>query len=298
MTGAAGFIGRHCCRYMADSGYSVFGMDRFTFPEAAHYGIEHWLQCDILRDDLRKCETPEMDGIIHCAGSASVQYSFEEPAGDFAANVATTAKMLEFAQLTGCRAFVLVSSAAVYGYTGAGAIGEERSPSPVSPYGYHKRMAELLCASYGANFRVPSICVRLFSVCGPGLRKQLFWDACVKAAQGEFSFYGTGRELRDWLHVEDAARLLGMAIDHASPACPVTNGGSGTGVSVRTALEILGRNWNGSMTPAFSGEERRGDPSSFVADASRVKEWGFLPSIPLDAALCDYVEWFKTAGIP
>ena len=143
-----------------------------------------------------------------------------------------------------------------------------------------------------------SICVRLFSVCGPGLRKQLFWDACVKAAQGEFSFYGTGRELRDWLHVEDAARLLGMAIDHASPACPVTNGGSGTGISVRTALEILGRNWNGSMTPAFSGEERRGDPSSFVADASRVKEWGFLPSIPLDAALRDYVEWFKTAGIP
>ena len=78
---------------------------------------------------------------------------------------------------------------------------------------------------------------------GCGLRKQLLWDACGKFAKKEDVFMGTGDEVRDWLHVEDAAELLLAAASHASAECPTVNGDCAEGVSVREFLNILATAW-------------------------------------------------------
>ncbi len=295
VTGAAGFIGRHCGAELAACGFSVAGLDRFPLPNHSEWGFAQWRNGSVSQEALNGLldgnGTPAV--IIHCAGSGSVADSYADPKADFQANVVTTSEVLEFARTCGCGAFVLPSSAAVYGQTKGTPIKEIAPLRPMSPYGVHKHMSELLCRSYGTQYGVPVVCVRLFSIYGQGLKKQLLWDACQKAAAGKFQFSGSGSELRDWLHVSDAARLLCLAARHVSPSCPIANGGSGKGVAVKSILTRLGEFWQPGLVPVFSGVARRGDPTDYIADISVIATWGFEPQADLTDELAQYVKWFR-----
>jgi UDP-glucose 4-epimerase len=297
ITGATGFIGRHCARELAASGFIVLGLDAAPMPEAQDWGINHFWQAPVnaatLDDIALSHGLPQC--LIHCAGSGSVSASLQNPYADFMANVQSTLEVLDFSRRNNSVVkVVLPSSAAVYGNVSGSHLCETAAGQPASPYGAHKKMMEDLAASYGRNFAVPSVCVRLFSVYGAGLKKQLFWDACRKAAQGaDFSFFGSGAEERDWLHVTDATRLLLLTAEHASPSAPVVNGGTGQGTSIKEALTMLGEAWTPVLTPYFICQARAGDPDRLVADISRLRGWGFTPRITLDQGIREYVRWFR-----
>jgi UDP-glucose 4-epimerase len=155
-------------------------------------------------------------------------------------------------------------------------------------------MAEQMVVSYSRQFGISSAIVRLFSVYGCGLRKQLLWDACRKFAGDEYVFMGTGDEVRDWLHVDDAAELLLAAAEHASVECPTVNGGSGVGVTVRQVLLHLGSCLSDSSpAPVFSGTKRTGDPSRYVADIEASLSWGWLPKTNWELGVSEYARWWK-----
>jgi UDP-glucose 4-epimerase len=158
-------------------------------------------------------------------------------------------------------------------------------------------MAEQLIQSYARQFSVSSAIVRFFSVYGCGLRKQLLWDACCKLAGRNNDFQGTGREVRDWLHVEDAARLMLIAVERADPLCPIANGGSGVGLTVREILSHISIAMDvDGQEPRFSGEERGGDPCALVASICRAKEWGWSPEKPWRNEVGEYVAWWRHTG--
>jgi len=296
VTGCSGFIGRHCARELAANHCVVLGLDVASMPEAQDWGIAHFLQAPVnaaalddiaLRHGLPQC-------LIHCAGSGSVSVSLQNPYADFMANVQSALEVLDFSRRNKATVkVVLPSSAAVYGNISASPLTEAVAGQPSSPYGVHKKIMEDLATSYGQNFAVPSACVRLFSVYGAGLKKQLLWDACRKAERGDFSFFGSGTEERDWLYVGDAARLLILAAEHASPTVPVVNGGTGQGTSINEVLTILGRTWSPVLTPQFTGQARVGDPDRLVAAISRLRDWGFTPCISLEQGIHDYARWFQ-----
>ncbi len=303
VTGAAGFIGRHVCQKLASQGWRVAGIGLGDWPPAERqaWGLGAWrnegISLEVLESMARTEGEPEI--LIHCAGGSSVSFSLGRPREDFERTVATTADVLEFARARAGRlAIAYPSSAAVYGATGNVPIPEETPLRPVSPYGVHKRMAEELCQSYAATGGVPAAVVRFFSVYGAGLRKQLLWDACVKAASGRFDFSGSGDEVRDWIHVSDAASLLVLAAQKASAACPVVNGGTGRGRSVQEMLARLGKLWSPALSPRFSGAPRRGDPPAYVADVSLLRAWGFRPAADMEKALAEYVRWFASERSP
>ncbi len=102
-----------------------------------------------------------------------------------------------------------------------------------------RRLAEELCFSYARHHGVRIAVIRLFSLYGVELRKQLLWDACAKVLSAENQFFGTGDEVRDWLHIDDAVSLFMKAGEAASIDCPVLNGGTGVGVSVREVLSVI-----------------------------------------------------------
>ena len=222
--------------------------------------------------------------------------SFSDPAADFRANVATTANLVAWvAKQRGAR-LVLVSSAAVYGIQPVMPIGEMAPLNPTSPYGVHKRLAERQVRDYARNFDFNAAVVRLFSVYGPGLRKQLLWDACTKLTQGAPSFGGSGSEERDWIQVDDAVALLIQAVAAATPACPTFNGGTGVSTTVRQALELLARKLGQAAPLRFSGETRRGDPRALVASVAAAHAIGWVPQISLADGISQYAEWFRSAG--
>lgn len=295
VTGAYGFIGRHAARFYARQGFHVIGIGHgdFTGEEQREWGIAEWHTSEVTLDALRRYGGSP-DVIIHCAGGSSVGPSIAAPLKDYQRTVDTTVNVLEFARISGSTPKVVYpSSGAVYGAVDILPISEDTLLNPVSPYGVHKKIAEELCASYARHFGVSVVIVRLFSVYGTGLRKQLLWDACKKISKGEVAFWGTGLETRDWLYIEDAAELLFKAGERASTACPVVNGGSGLGVTVQDVLTEIFAQFQRTDSPIFSGSIRQGDPMHYIADISRTKAWGWIPKVEWRKGVREYVEWYK-----
>ena len=296
VTGAHGFIGRHAARHFARQGHAVIGMGHgdWKVEEWQSWGLSRWHETDVSGDALdRYANRPDV--IIHCAGGGSVAFSLSEPLRDFHRTVATTANVLEYIRtLSPATRLVYPSSAGVYGIAEVLPIKENSRCAPISPYGVHKWLAEQLVSSYSRQYRIAGSIVRFFSVYGCGLRKQLLWDACQKLSSSDPTFFGTGNEVRDWLHVEDAAELLRVAADHASPLCPVANGGTGEGVSIRELLTHIANQLDPSTEPpTFSELIRAGDPAAYIADTTKANDWGWKPGTHWRERVAEYVAWWR-----
>lgn len=295
ITGAYGFIGRHVARHFAAAGWLVTGIGHGSWVrgEWGQWGIAEWHTADITLESLLTY-AGQPDVVVHCAGSGSVGFSMRNPYQDFQRTVTTTAALLEFVRLYAASARVVYpSSGAVYGMWGKIPITEDAPAMPASPYAAHKVMVEQLCASYAKNFGIAAIVVRLFSVYGRGLRKQLLWDACQKITGGTNDFFGSGMETRDWLHVNDTAALLMLASEHSDATCQIVNGGTGVAITVRDVLEHLYEVMGNNGRPEFSGVVRAGDPQHFQADISRALAWGWQPKIDWRSGLQEYAAWYK-----
>ena len=163
---------------------------------------------------------------------------------------------------------MLASSAAVYGGGHSEPINETSFLSPYSPYGVHKRVGELLFESYGKNFGLNVAIVRLFSVYGSNLRKQLLWDLCLRLQSdpGEIVLEGLVMNLRDLLHVEDAVVFLKKVSNFACPECFIVNGGTGIATSVNDIAHSVISSWDPKVKIMFTGIARKGDPKYLVAN--------------------------------
>ncbi len=302
ITGGKGFIGRHLSRRCAEAGAAVFGIGHGSWPagDARHWSVSHWINGEIESSNLSQLAgiSGRPDTVFHLAGGSSVGISLQSPLEDFTRTVETTARLLEWVRIHAAETkIVAVSSAAVYGAGHTGPIPESARVRPYSPYGHHKSMMEALCHSYGENFGLSAAIVRLFSVYGEELHKQLLWDICCKLDGGRsapLELGGTGREIRDWLHVSDAVSLLWMARQACSPGCAVLNGGTGRGTTVTEVARTVCDAWQAPVEIRFSGLARAGDPERLIADTARAAAMGFTPAVSLAEGTRRTVDWFRS----
>lgn len=301
--GAAGFVGRNVARVLSEKGCRVLGVGHgiWTESEWREWGLVDWLNADIdieSIDQITADQSPQC--IIHCGGSGTVSFSYAHPLEDFQRTVQSTVAVLEWIRLRNpetCH-FILVSSAAVYGDQGDSNATENSLRSPISPYGMHKMSAELFCESYSRFFGVSSSIVRLFSVYGEGLRKQLLWDALNKFRDGQSNFFGTGNELRDWIHVEDAARLIALTAIGEQPSLEIYNGG-GTHATTGEVLRRLADMYGCEGNLHFTGETHAGNPRRLTSKRSHAEmHLGWSQTINLEEGLRRYVTWFKSQNTP
>jgi UDP-glucose 4-epimerase len=301
VTGAKGFIGRHLSLYLSQSGDRVLGLGHGAWPLeiAKKSGVSYWVNGEIEDSNLWKLleQDGKPDTIYHLAGGSSVGVSLQSPAEDFRRTVSSTAALLEWIRLhSPTTKLVLSSSAAVYGNTSMEQITEAGEFTPYSPYGFHKRAAELLCESYAQSFGLQIGIVRLFSIYGPGLYKQLLWDLCCRLRQSpeKLEMNGSGRELRDWLYIEDAVRILAIIAEHTNHQLSIVNGGTGKGICVKDVVNIVCQTWGIAPNVIFSDQQRIGDPQQLVADISQLNRIGFLPKYSLKQGVINYLNWFKS----
>jgi UDP-glucose 4-epimerase len=295
ITGARGFLGRHVAKRYCQEGFAVMGVGHglWSSKEWEAWGLSEWHSGDVTIENILLC-TQKPDVIVHCAGGGSVAYSMQSPAEDFRRTVETTSQVLEYIRIHAPKAkLVYPSSAAVYGNAGTSPISVNQPPAPVSPYGVHKHMAEQLCSMYARQYGVNAIMIRLFSVYGPELRKQLLWDASRKIREGDFEFQGTGEETRDWLHVSDCSALLFEAYKHANDLCKVVNGGRGQPVKVSRVIALLMKELGIAGNVRCNGISRTGDPHMLVADISECKSWSWRSQISIEQGIGEYVSWLN-----
>ena len=232
VTGAAGFIGSYCAGHFSRGGWSVVGIDRRPADTAAPgRPCLDAFEMDDLTDCERLCRILDRfapHAIIHAAGPASIEQSFRDPFGDFAEQIMPWANLLRAIQRTCSQArLILCSSAAVYGNPRQLPIPENTERAPISPYGYHKLIKELLLEEYVALHGIRGSAARIFSTFGPGLRRLAVWDIARRMLAGDFSVEGTGRETRDYLYIEDVAAALlqiTVAAQHQGEAINVASG--------------------------------------------------------------------------
>lgn len=304
ITGAHGFLGRRCAEGFSAAGYDVHGIGHGGWPEAEYskYGIKTWISADITYEALCSIGCgADIDAVVHCGGGSSVAYSVEHPSLDFRKTVESTLAVLEFIRREnpGAR-LVYPSSTAVYGAACADErISEGRALNPVSPYGFHKAAAELLCESYHRNYGVKCSIIRFFSLYGEGLTKQLLWDACNKIANApegsDVEFFGTGNETRDWLHVSDAVGLMLITAASTAPF-DIVNGGSGVKTTIAETLALIVKSFEklgrAGCGISFRGAVKPGDPAHYWADTSRAEAMGWSPRVAFPDGAARYVEWF------
>ena len=293
ITGASGFIGSHVAREFYSQGWNVVGIGRGELDNWRSYGMSAWHCCDVTLDTLTTY-AGKQDVIVHCAGGASVEFSVLRPYQDFIKTVDTMAQVLEFIRSHSPQTkLIYPSSAAVYGQAIELPIRESAPLKPISPYGTYKLMGEQLCQLYASRYKLSIAVIRLFSIYGVGLKKQLLWDACNKLSEGCPDFFGTGEETRDWLHVGDAAHLIELAVASASTECPILNGGSGKGVTNKEILLYLAEKLDIRLAPRFSAAIKEGDPSVYIADISKARSLNWRPDIDWRQGVSEYAEWFR-----
>jgi UDP-glucose 4-epimerase len=300
VTGARGFIGSHLVRALAGAGHCVHGVGHgaLEHAECTRLGLQSWINGEIeaANLDALAAEHGLPSAVFHLAGGSSVGLAIAHPFEDFSRTVTSTARLLEWLRVHSPQSrLIAASSAAVYGSGHSGPISEQAALTPMSPYGQHKLMMEQLCRSYAMSYGIGSSVVRLFSVYGTGLRKQLLWDVCSRLRENsrELVLGGTGEEVRDWCDVRDVVRLLAMFVQ--SPQAEpfrVINGGSGQPTRVSEVASLLAGHW-GRVSVRFSGNVRAGDPFSLLADNAALRATGFAWQIPPAQGIADYVRWFR-----
>ncbi len=289
--GSEGFIGSHCIEYFLSKGHTVTGADLFEQPSRP-YRYYKVSRLSPALDEL--FDGNVFDAVVNAAGSGNVPYSMSHPILDFEANSLDTIRVLDCIRTRqpSCR-YLYLSSAAVYGNPSRLPVLEEDKAHPLSPYGWHKLIAENVCMEYSTVFGLSTAIVRPFSVYGPGLRKQMFWDIYQKFKQvnGEAELLGTGNESRDYVYISDLIAGLDCVLQNGKMNGESYNLASGAETKIKDAVSLFVSSLGANFRYRFNGVVRAGDPLNWNADISKIRKIGFEPSTSFSEGMKELADW-------
>ncbi len=229
VTGAAGFIGFHCCDALLGLGCEVVGIDSLN----AYYDPA-LKQARLARLAGRAgfsfaavdcAELPALNGVfsgkrfdrvVHLAAQAGVRHSIANPQAYISANLAGFANILECCRHHQVAHLVYASSSSVYGLNGSLPYSEHAGADhPVSLYAATKRANELMAHSYSHLYRLPATGLRFFTVYGPWGRPDMaYWTFSEKILAGEvIDLFNHGRMKRDFTYVDDVVQAVVRILD-------------------------------------------------------------------------------------
>jgi UDP-glucose 4-epimerase len=279
VTGGAGFIGSHLTDALCARGDTVRVLDDLSTGHAAnlHASPTADLTVGSVTDYATVRRLAEgCDVIFHQAAIASVPRSIDDPRTSHAVNVGGTVNVLEAARDAGVRRVVLAGSAAVYG-TREGAVSEDDTPAPGSPYAVEKLAAEHYMRMWPAVYpTVSTVTLRYFNVFGPRQDPSspysgvvsIFIDRLQRGAP--ITIFGDGEQTRDFVAVDDVVRANLAAAEVELSGSLVTNIARGQSTSLnqlyRALSDLIGRDM-----PPEHGPVRAGDVRHSLADVSRAR---------------------------
>ncbi len=313
LTGAAGFIGSHVAGALLARGERVVGVDNFDpyYDESIKRRNVHETIAGGTTDSYHLVEADICDavamrhvfdvhrpaGVIHLAARAGVRPSIADPVGYARVNVMGTAVLLEEAKRAGCDRFVMASSSSVYGNLAVAPFREDADVSePISPYAATKRSCELIGFAHWKLTRMPTACLRFFTVFGPRQRPDLAISMFLKLARDHqpIPMFGDGTTSRDYTYIEDIVRGVVAAYDRIDAhGYRIWNLGGSSPVTLREMIATVQR-VTGRETPVKSMPAQPGDVERTFADLRRASaELGYAPSTTFAEGVARQWEWLK-----
>jgi nucleoside-diphosphate-sugar epimerase len=291
ITGARGFLGRHCLEPALAAGYEVVAATSGK-PPSDHRPIT-WRQVDLLAPgaarDLVAGVRPSH--VLHLAWTTEHGRFWSSPNNlDWLA--ASVDLVGAFGAFGGSR-FVGAGSCAEYDWTTGGRMIEGVTrDEPATFYGRIKLAQHSVLMASAGQFGFSAATGRIFFLFGPDESpERLVPTACRRLIAGEVAAFSSGAQIRDFLHVRDAAlglvALLGSDIEGA---CNVS---SGVGVTIRSIVETIGALTGRPDLIRFGAlPDRPGEPAELVGDCSKLARTGWTPMSSTDAGLHDAVKYW------
>lgn len=304
VTGAAGFIGSRYVRRLLAPGAP--GAAHVTVLDALTYaGILTNLEVghprlDFVHGDIRDAALvdklmADSDQVVHFAAESHVDRSIDAAADFVLTNVVGTQTLLDAALRHGVGPFVHVSTDEVYGSVDTGSASEEHPLRPSSPYSASKASGDLLALSYHRTHGLDVRVTRCSNNYGPHqFPEKVVPLFATRLLDGlDVPLYGDGRNVRDWLHVDD--HCLGIDLVRTrGRAGEVYNIGGGTELSNRELtgllLDACGAGWDRVAHVA----DRKGHDLRYSVDWSKARdELGYRPRRDLASGLAETVAWYR-----
>lgn len=315
VTGAAGFIGAHTARALADRGHTVCGLDNFN----TYYDVDlkkarvSRLCAGLDVHELDLVDRPALervfqdfapDVVVHLAAQAGVRYSLEAPFEYLESNIIGHTSVIEACRKLGDRFSHLVyaSSSSVYGNRAETPFSEDdRVDTPNSLYAATKRADELISSTFAHLYKLPQIGLRFFTVYGPWGRPDMaYWQFSDKILSGEpIRVFNHGNMLRDFTYIDDIVSGVVATVERA-PEFPnsarphrIYNLGHGKPEALLDMINVLERslgkagNLQMELMPL-------GDVSTTFASIDEIqRDYGFQPTTRIDDGLPRFVDWYQ-----
>lgn len=307
VTGGCGFIGSNFIRLVLveEPGTSILNLDKLTYagnPEnladvAAdpRYRFVQGDICDRATVDRLLGEQP-IEAVVNFAAESHVDRSILDSTPFIQTNIVGTQTLLDAARAAGIPRYLQVSTDEVYGSLGeTGAFTETTPLDPSSPYSASKAAADLLVQAAHRTFRLPAIVTRCSNNYGPcQFPEKLIPLFIARALRDEpLPVYGDGKNVRDWIHVEDHCRGILAALRRGRPGEVYNFGGRCELQNIDLTQQLLAALGKPQTLIRFVAD-RPGHDHRYAIDCSKAeRELGWRPRIDFETGLTSTIAWYR-----
>jgi UDP-glucose 4-epimerase len=299
VTGGAGFVGATLVRRLAAAGHPVRVLDNYATGDAAYLD---GIGAELIRGDIR--DQPALDAalsgtraVVHLAAAGSVPESVADPETNFSVNVLGTFRVLDAARRAGAERVVLASTGGALIGDAVPPVNERSLPKPISPYGASKLAGEGYAHAFASAYGLRTVALRFGNVYGPWSgHKRGAVTLFFRAIEGgkPIVIYGDGSASRDYLHVEDIARAIELALARDIPGGTVLHIASGVETTVTQLADLCRTAAGAPGHPVEYRPARVGDVGRNFASYDLAREvLGYQPTISREAGLQQTWEWFR-----
>jgi Nucleoside-diphosphate-sugar epimerases len=309
VTGASGYIGSNLCARLNELGCNLVRWSRAELPPRERHRDMHgdlsdpqaWVRA------LQGDEGP-VDAVVHLAAQTSAYEAARDPITDYALNARPVLTMLTVCREQQLRpTIILAGTSTACGMPRTRTVGPDHPDAPVTVYDIHKLIAERYLKYFCSEGVVSGGSLRLTNVYGPGpcsssQDRGILNMMVRRGLAGEhLTVYGEGQQVRDYIYIQDVVDAFAAAVAHgASLSGEHFVVGSGTGTTIRSALELVAERLS-AMTgqspevvrvpppPGLSIIEER----NFIADISAFSaRTGWSPKVRIELGIEETIRSF------
>ncbi len=301
VTGGAGFIGSNFVRHLLRKhpAYDIIVLDKLTYAGRKENLKDIWNEITFIKGDITVREDIEKaaancDFIVNFAAETHVDRSILQAGTFVLTDVLGVYNILEIIKESKPAKFIQISTDEVYGHILEGSFKETDKLNPRNPYSASKAGGELLCQAYFETYQLPVMITRSSNNYGPNQHpEKLIPKTIINALLNrQIPVYGNGKNVRDWLYVEDNCSAIDLVMQKGQPGEIYNIGGRQELENIQVVKTILKLTEKPENLVNYVAD-RLGHDLRYSLDIEKITKLGWKPETEFSEGIEMTVHWYK-----